>query len=448
MKAVVICFIMVISSIITIGKAQTSSANLGVSTAASYPELEAQQKLLDNTKIVYAGSSNVMPKPDSVRLLISRFYVDQFRHFQDPKAPYFMFMSKDAKVAMGVGGVIRMRGWVDWNGSIPANGFAPYLIPITKDPTNMKRLGATPSGCAVFLTLLGKKSILGEYTGYIEANFNGYRGVGFQLKKAYFMAGDWTLGYATSTFSDPSAQPPTIDGAGPNGYVSRTNILIRYMHTFKNVWSIAGSLEIPSPQIDDSGEFTKKCADWFPDISGFFQYEWTGGLSHLRLSGLMRVMSYRDLIMECNRDVVGWGVQLTGKCKIGYPLTVFGGVGYGKGVGSYLGDLSCDNTDLVPNPSKDGYLYAPGSLGFTLGLKYNFTSSVYSTLALGHLRYYPKSGIEESAYKYGMYGAINLFWDITPRFQIGAEYLAGKRMNIGGMHGNANRADALFQFMF
>ena len=47
-----------------------------------------------------------------------------------------------------------------------------------------------------------------------------------------------------------------------------------------------------------------------------------------------------------------------------------------------------------------------------------------------------------------MYGAINLFWDITPRFQIGAEYLAGKRMDIGGMHGNANRADALFQFMF
>ena len=448
MRVIIVLLLLVISNITNCGKAQIKSAESQNPESKIYPEVEAHQKLLDDTKIIYTGIGSTTAPVDSIRSLIDQFYINQFRHFQDPKAPYFMFMSKDANIAMGVGGVIRMRGWADWNGSIPANGFAPYLIPVEKDPTNMKHLGATPSGCAVFLTILGRKSILGEYIGYIEANFNGYKGVGFQLKKAYFMAGDWTLGYATSTFSDPAAQPPTIDGAGPNGHVSRTNILVRYMHSFKKNWTIAGSIEIPSSQIDDSGEFTKKCADWVPDVSGFMQYDWNSGLSHIRLSGLVRVLSYRDIIKECNRDVMGWGLQLTGYSKIGYPVTVYGGIGYGKGIGSYLVDLSCDNTDLIPDPSAQGYLYAPGSLGITLGLKYNFTSAVYSTLALGHLRYYPKSGIESTSYKYGMYGAINLFWDITPRFQIGAEYLAGKRMDIGGMHGNANRADDLFQFMF
>lgn len=33
---------------------------------------------------------------DSIRREISVFYYDQFRHFQDPGAPYFLFMSKDA----------------------------------------------------------------------------------------------------------------------------------------------------------------------------------------------------------------------------------------------------------------------------------------------------------------------------------------------------------------
>ena len=47
--------------------------------------------------------------PDSIRSMIDLFYVDQFRHFQDPRAPYFLFMSKDANLAMGIGGVVRIR---------------------------------------------------------------------------------------------------------------------------------------------------------------------------------------------------------------------------------------------------------------------------------------------------------------------------------------------------
>ena len=50
---------------------------------------------------------------DSVRQVIATFYYDQFRHFQDPGAPYFLFMSKDAQLAMGIGGAVRMRGYYD-----------------------------------------------------------------------------------------------------------------------------------------------------------------------------------------------------------------------------------------------------------------------------------------------------------------------------------------------
>ena len=110
---------------------------------------------------------------DSVKGLIENFYYDQFRHFQDPDAPYFLFLSKDAQLAMGIGGCVRMRGYFDWGGAIPASGFAPYLIPMHSDPTHMKHFDTTPAGTCLFFRVIGRNKMLGNYQLYIEANFNG-----------------------------------------------------------------------------------------------------------------------------------------------------------------------------------------------------------------------------------------------------------------------------------
>lgn len=108
---------------------------------------------------------------DSIRQRISEFYYDQFRHFSDPAAPYFLFLSKDAQLAMGIGGCVRMRGYYDWGGAIPASGFAPYLIPMQPDPTNMRQFGTTPAGTTLFFRIIGRNKALGSYQLYIEAEF-------------------------------------------------------------------------------------------------------------------------------------------------------------------------------------------------------------------------------------------------------------------------------------
>lgn len=136
-----------------------------------------------NHKIVFFGKGEE-PSIDSTTLLIRNFYEDQFRHFQDPLAPYFLFMSKDANLAMGVGGVVRMRGYYDWGGSIPSPAFAPYLIPMVKNPEHERRLGTTPAGTALFFRVIGRNKKFGNYQLYIEANFNGYQARDFHLKKA------------------------------------------------------------------------------------------------------------------------------------------------------------------------------------------------------------------------------------------------------------------------
>ena len=398
----------------------------------------------NNTHVLYSGEKS--PK-DSLRKLLNMFYYDQFRHFQDPRAPYFMFMSRNGDMALGVGGQVKVRGYFDWNGSIPNDGFIPYDIPIPKKPTEMNNLAASASGTGLFFTLLGSNKFLGNYMAYFQADFNGYNHRGFRIKKAYITIRDWTAGYAVTTFEDTQAEPSTVDGAGPNGINSRKNILVRYMHGFKKHWKVAASVEFPGESLSADGVHTQACNPYIPDFAAFLQYQWDNG-SHLRLSGLLRTLSYRDMVAGRNHNITGWGLQLSTVVNPLPSLNLFGIISTGQGHASYTTDLGNGDFDLIPKVGQEGRLYAPWAAGVVVGAQYFFNQKVFANLAFSEQTYYPKPDPRDSSYKYGLYGVANVFWDITPRFEVGFEYLHGKRKNFNGESGSANRLMAMFMVSF
>lgn len=214
---------------------------------AQKPLADAQiDSMIQSNKVVFVDGKpapeEIQHTVDSIRKKISAFYYDQFRHFQDPGAPYFLFMSKDAALAMGIGGAVRMRAYYDWGGAIPASGMAPYLIPMQPDPCNRRHFGTTPSGTCLFFRVLGRNKTLGDYQLYIETNFNGYSGRDLHLKKAYATINDFTIGYAASTFSDPAALPPTVDAQGPSNKITPTSVLVRYMPVVKDKYRVCCKL--------------------------------------------------------------------------------------------------------------------------------------------------------------------------------------------------------------
>lgn len=442
-------WVSVIASTVATGCGIGNAQNLTTPdpVTASAPDHQRIEAVKASTHILSEGGVS-QAKVDSLRNLLDMFYYDQYRHYQDPRAPYFMFMSRGGNMSMGVGGVVRLRGYYDWNGSIPANGFAPYLIPIPKDPTSMRRLSATPAGTGLFFTIFGNNPTFGKFMAFFQADFSGYENKGFKIKKAYITAGDWTAGLATSTFEDTSAEPQTIDGAGANGVTSHTGVLVRYMHTFKGKWTVAGGLEFPESSTAADGVYTKACSDYLPDVAAFGQYQWNGGASHIRLAGLMRTLAYRDLTTEKNHNLLGWAAQISTEIKVIPQMNVYGIASVGQGHESYTTDLAIGNFDLIPDPNVKGKLYAPTAVGYVLGAQYYFRSNLYSNLCLSEQRYYPRKNPGDGQYKYGLYGALNLFWDITPRFEIGLEYLAGKRMNFNGTHGSANRLTGMLMLSF
>lgn len=423
---------------------------ISVTTLSAKNLVDIQQdSLISSHKIITIGREPTeisQADKDSVRSLIENFYYDQFRNFQDPAAPYFLFMSHDAQLAMGIGGAVRMRGFFDWGGAIPSSGFAPYLIPMNPDPAKMRRFDATPAGTSLFFRVIGRNKVLGNYQLYIEANFNGYKSRDFHLKKAYALINDFTIGYAPSTFSDPAVLPPTVDAQGPSNKISPTSVLVRWMPRFRKNWVAAVSIETPSNAITVS-DSTTTVDNWLPDVAAFLQYEWDK-TSHIRLSSVVRALPYRNLKAGQNHSKVGWAVMLS---SISHPidrLTVYATLNYGQGYASLGGDLLIGDYDLVPSPQRPGELYTPASYGWCLGLQYNLRPDLFVSTSLSQTRFLPKGSAVPDEYRYGLAGNINLFWLLTPRIQFGAEFNYGKRKNFSGESRHAKRIGAVVQFSF
>ncbi|MDE6277771.1 MAG: hypothetical protein K2M06_06645 [Muribaculaceae bacterium] len=384
---------------------------------------------------------------DSIIRVINTFYYDQFRHFQDPDAPYFLFMSKEAGLSMGIGGSVRMRAYYDWDGAMPTSSFAPYTIPIPANPLSMRHFATTPSGTGLFFRVIGYHKRIGNYQLYIETDFTGYQGRDLKLKKAYAMVRDFTVGYASSTFSDPAAQPPVIDAAGNNNKFSHTSVLVRYMPCFKNRWHLGVSLETPGTSVDQSSNVAKPRSEWLPDGAALIQYEWAKG-QHVRLSGIVRSLPYRDMATASDHNVAGWGVHLSSVAHPTREITTYANLTTGQGIGGLGGDMQYGHYDLLVDPMDGKVLYAPLTLGWSVGLQYNFRPELFVSVAASQTHLHTREGSAGSEYKNGTFACANVFWNIMPRLSVAAELDYGRRVNISTEGRNAWRANVMCAFTF
>lgn len=405
-----------------------------------------------STKIIYvdgapADDAKRKADIDSIRRVVSLFYYDQFRHFQDPDAPYFLFMSKEAGLSMGIGGSVRMRAYYDWNGAVPTPSFAPYTIPIPENPLSKRHFSTTPAGTGFFFRVIGSNRRIGNYQLYIETDFTGYQSRGLKLKKAYATIRDFTVGYATSTFSDPAAQPVVIDAAGNNNKFSNTSVLVRYMPCLRKKWYLGVSLETPSTAIDQSGAMARPTSEWLPDVAALVQYEWARG-QHIRLSGIVRSLPYRDIQNSRDHNVAGWGVHLSSVAHPSRQITTYLNVATGCGIAGLGGDMQYGYYDLINSPDNTAELYAPQILGWSLGLQYNFRPEFFVSLAASQTYLYTRTGTPVSEYKNGTFACVNAFWNILPRLSVAGEIDYGRRENISGEARNAWRANIMFAFSF
>lgn len=371
-----------------------------------------------------------------------------------PDVPRFALFGREGKFYMGIGANVGVTGIYDFGSPLPkANEFITSSIPFNTLAGNGAEMRFNAQRSNVYLNIValpGQENQLGAYVN-IKFTGNGYTPA---LDMAYLRYRGITAGYAFSIFSDASAAPATIDKQGPNAFTGVVHGMIAYEPAFgKNKeWKVGIGLDNPTNSFTNATH-TATVSQRIPDIPFYVQRSWADGDGWIRMSGIIRNLYYRDLVSQHNIDKVGWGIKTSGSTPIAGGLTAMWQAVYGKGIASYIQDLTGTGMDLMPNPSDPDGLEAVKVWAGYAALRYQIAPKWFCTATYSHVRTYAHSYADSSSdwksgYRYAQYVCGNVFYNINSIVQVGAEYLYGRRVDFGGMQAHDNRLEALLQVSF
>lgn len=370
------------------------------------------------------------------------------QHPNFKNVPRFTLIGKDDKFYLGIGANLKFVGDYDWGHPVSdANNFAPSKIPMSIEPGNGGNTQFSIGQSNFYLNFVALPGTENQLGIFIDINFLGADAKAVALHHAYLKYRGITAGYVISTFTDLAAEPPAIDFAGPNAitFVRHPNINYNFKFGKDKMWSAQVGIDLPHMTASDvtSGKYVSQR---MPDIPLFIQRSWADGNGWLRASAIFRDLYYRDVNLNKNAGVFGWGIKLSGKTPICGGLSAYYQAVYGKGVSSYIQDISGQGLDLVPVSKPDGKLESVKAWGAYGTLRYDFCPKVFMDVTYSQVRAYaPHDVVGGSVYKYGQYVTTNLFWKVNSFTQVGAEYLWGRRMNLNGAQAHDNRLMLMLQ---
>lgn len=381
--------------------------------------------------------------------IMKAMYEANGRHFQDPRAPRFLFLDRKGRVALGIGGYVKGTMSVDMGGIANSPDFITAAIPTPPQPDMRNQFRMDASTSRLFFKLVGRNNVVDEFTVYIESDFRGTSAgfYGMRLRQAYIQLWRFRVGRTWSTFCDVIAAPPTIDFQGPSGSVLAMNTVLQYTQPMGKNWEMVMAVETPSATYTTLPHYCDAISQRVPDIPSYIQFKWDNGQSHIRLSNLLRMLSYRNLVSDKNQFTICWATQLSSVIRASQHFTLYLQGAYGRGYGDYLNDLSGYGYDLIPG-EHNGTMVAPYALGLVGGVQYTIRPGLFVSAAYSQCRLYDEPSLSATAYRYAQYVVANAFYSPFPNCQIGIEYLYGNRHNYNNISGSAHRINTMIQYNF
>lgn len=385
-------------------------------------------------------------------------------------APKFVLKADGGKFLMTIGGQVNPIMGVDmgndlYNQSGAGISFVTQKIPVPVTTGHKGDYYINPLNAAMDFQIVGLAGTPDQITGYVKIGTNG-NNTAINLSRAYVTWRGFTAGEKLTLLQDDYAcQPPTIDPEGPSGTVSTVSYEVSYKSPSYDGFRYAIGLDMPSwyasngvyrgkdyPTFD--GKEVSNYADAeqiIPDIPAWVEYS-SSTWNRVRLSGIIRNFAYRDLVSNSTRHMVGWGAMLSGNLNPVKPLILYYQAAYGKGIGAYLQDIAGMPLSFIPDNSRPGRMQASPMMGVNIGLSYNINSKwqvnlMGSESRIWDVRDYAVAN-DDYNYKYALYVAGNVFYNITPYLQWGMEYLWGHRQtwNMGGAHDSRLQTQIMFTF--
>ena len=372
--------------------------------------------------------------------------------FQQALTPSAIFADKRNTFSFAIGGDVALRAAYSFDRIVNNIDMVPYNIPMTLTPADDQEIRMDASTSRIFIRGIANTKKLGQVHIFMDMDFRGGAMGSYtpRIRSGYVQMLGLTIGRDVSTFCDLTAAPTTIDFQGPNAYNFRFATMIRYEHSFiDNHLKVGAAAEMPSVS-GTYGETLMAIPQRVPDFPVYLQYSWGENRdSHIRASAVFRDMYLYNNARSSEDDLFGWGVQFSGNIHITKYLELFMNGVYGEGVTRYINDLMGSGLDFTPRPNDPTRVQATPMYGWQAAAQINilpnlFVSGGYSTVSV-----LKKNGTySDSMYKQGQYIFGNVFWNLTPRFVLAAEYLYGSRKNMDGAKAHSNRINVLAKYSF
>lgn len=360
--------------------------------------------------------------------------------------PRFAIIGKERQFYLGIGAQFLGEAVFDWGDNMPsALNFTPASM-TPRTPGNGGELGFAWQSSSIHLNFIAMPNTANTIGLYFKGNFNANSG--FKMSHFYAKYRGLTAGYTNSAFTDGAAMPFTIDNEGPNGYPSISMMTAYWTRNFGRGFS--GTIGIDAPTADFTESSTAKTVSQrIPAIPLYVQYAYNGGNDHVRLSGLVRPMQYRNMERDHNSTLVGLGVQFSGITQIAGPVSFLYNAAYGQGIANYLQDTNGLGLDATAS-THAGELAMTRTLGLTGGLAFNFSSKVSANLVYSHLTNWlgNDAAADPTAYRYGDYAAANIVYNVNRFLSCGIEYDYGHTKDFNGTSLHANRLQAQLALTF
>lgn len=402
---------------------------------------------------------------------------DRSKDVNEIPVPHFAIHTANNKFVMSIGAQINPIIGMDLGNALYKNddagiNFIPASIAVPAQRDARSDFYINALNADVDLQVVGFGGTANQITGYVKFGTNGVDN-SLKLKKAYVSWRGLTAGRKNTLFQDDAVCPPTIDPQGPNGYVSTTVEEISYVSPVWSGFNFGIGLDIPS-YYTSSGVYRGKdylsqnrmvregitgvdpdgVSMQVPDVPMFVQWG-CSDLNRIRLGAILRPMLYKDLINDHRRCSLGWGLSLSGNINPVEPLVFYLEATYGKGIGAYIQDTQGLPLSFTPKEGQAGHMTPTPMMGWLAGLTYNISPKWQFNAMASQARVWKVGPYangqadnpgEYNNYRYGYYGAANVFYNLSSYLQFGIEYLYGYRATWNGQFGHDNRAQ--FQIMF
>ena len=292
----------------------------------------------------------------------------------------------------------------------------------------------------------------------IEGDFEGVGGneltsnsSAFRLRHAYGELGPVLGGQTWSNFMDPQSIPETVDFNGPAGQIFIRQAQLRYMQPLFISSRISFAVENPEGDFFARGNAgnppptgaaalgsSSNALNEVPDFTA--QYLTNRPWGHVAVSALAR-----QIQANVHAKDFGYGLSLGVKVNTFGKDQLFVQASGGTGIGRYLLDgvgsgAAFNGTTLLNSQTAFG--------GFA-AYQHWWTETVRSTVIYGVDEFDNNTAVVGLTHNRSIRGIhANIFWSPVPMPNIGFEFIHGRRVTDDDLHGEFNRFQASFQYVF